>query len=215
MDNEPQTPAAPPAGNADDTSTPGGSPTTPSEPQAGDDTTISLDEAKKLRSEAANLRKRLKSFEDADAQRQAASLTEQEKLQKQLADLQSAREADIARALTAEISLTAAELGVAPQYLKRVAHMLDWEELELGDDGEPKNIKALIETLIKEMPPGFTVAGGARPASQAGGATNPARSQTGQFAQITRDNQAEAMQNYQRLPTSQQLEVQRLLTRGI
>src|SRR5229473_7318923 len=70
------------------TSAPGGQ-TTTSEPLAGDDQQISLEEAKKLRSEAASLRKRMKAFEDEKAAAEAAKLTEQEKLQKQLTDTQA------------------------------------------------------------------------------------------------------------------------------
>lgn len=58
-------------------------------PQAGSDATpavesISLDEAKKLRSEAASLRQRLKAFEKAEQERQQAELTESQRLKQAL-----------------------------------------------------------------------------------------------------------------------------------
>src|SRR2546430_219131 len=65
-----------------------------SEPQAGEGTneTISLEEAKKLRSEAASLRKRLKAFEDAEAKAKEAQLSEQQKLENRLAELHAQHE---------------------------------------------------------------------------------------------------------------------------
>ena len=55
---------------------------------ATDDTpavaSISLDEAKKLRSEAASLRQRLKAFEKAEQERQQAELTESQRLKQLL-----------------------------------------------------------------------------------------------------------------------------------
>lgn len=207
---------APPAGGTSETPPPQAGDTTPSTPPAGDDTTtISLDEARKLRSEAANLRKRLKAFEDAESQRQQSQLSEQEKLQKQLADLQAQREADVERLLIADIRLQAAELGVQPQYLKRLAGMLDWDDLQTDEQGNPTNLKELIGVVLKEMP-FLTGRGGMPPQQQqASGATNPARSTTGQFSAITQDNLSEAMKNYNNLPESQKREVQRLLTRSI
>ena len=184
----------------------------PPAPQAGSGTKTSDDYERiiaDLRKENAGHRTKLKKFEDDDAQRQQASMSEQEKLQKQLADLQAAREADVARMLTAEINLTAAELGVNPQYLKRVAHMLDWEELDVDEaTGDPKNIKELIGNLIKEMP-FLTQRTGAAPS--AGGATNPSRTTALQQGQITIDNLQEAMANYEKLTPAQQRQVQNLL----
>ncbi len=169
------TPATPQAGGAGDTSPQAGT-TTPSEPQAGDEP-ISLDEAKKLRSEAANLRKRLKAFEDQQAAAEAAKLTEQEKLQKQLADTQSQlseKERLIQeRVIRYEVQLQAAELGANPRHLDKIARLIDSAEVKLDDQGVPTNVKELVDKLLKEMPE-LLLQQDKRPPS-AGGATNPSR----------------------------------------
>jgi chromosome segregation ATPase len=68
-------------------------------PQAGTDDapaveSISLDEAKKLRSEAASLRKRLAAFEKAEADRKSAELSEVERIKQEL----DARDTDLTTA---------------------------------------------------------------------------------------------------------------------
>src|SRR5947209_5684008 len=67
--------------------------TTPTEPQAGESHNtaeqISLDEARKLRSEANNLRKRLKAFEDAEQAARDAQLSEVERVKKLHADAEA------------------------------------------------------------------------------------------------------------------------------
>ncbi len=171
-----QTPGATQADTSGDTSAPGGQ-TTTSEPQAGDEQQISLEEAKKLRSEAASLRKRMKAFEDAQAAAEAAKLTEQERLQKQLADTQAQlSEKELAiqdRVIRYEVQLQAAELGANPRHLDKIARLIDRSDLEFDDDGMPKNVKVLLEKLFKEMPELLLSQDKRTPTS--GGATNPGR----------------------------------------
>ncbi len=138
--------------------TPAPAATTPtSQPQAGGDPTetISLEEARKLRSEAANLRKRMKAFEDAEAAAQAASLTEVERLKKQHADLQTQHNALIAEAKEIRL-LRAVELSAIKLEFKHpeiAAKLLDRADLEYEEDGStPKNISKLLEKLLKNMP---------------------------------------------------------------
>lgn len=159
------------------TSAPGGQ-TTTSEPQAGDEQ-ISLDEAKKLRSEAASLRKRMKAFEDAEAKAKEAQMNETERAQKQLADTQ-AQHSETLRQLQAERNSNALEragrtLGIAdPIALADAVNIaLATAELAHDDAGKPTNADEVMKEIIKARP-WLTVQ--QKPAtSTAGGATNPGR----------------------------------------
>ena len=172
------TAGATPADANASTSAPGGQ-TTTSEPLAGDDQQISLEEAKKLRSEAASLRKRMKAFEDAEAKAKDAQLTEQEKAQKQLADYQ-AQHSETLRQLQEERNSNALEragrtLGIAdPIALADAVNIaLATALLEHDDAGKPTNADAVMKEIIKARP-WLTVQ--QKPAtSTAGGATNPSR----------------------------------------
>src|SRR5579885_890526 len=117
-------------------STPGQEPTTTTpEPQAGDGKTQQDYEKiiADLRKENAGHRTRLKKFEDDEAQRRNAQLTEAEKTAKQLADFQSQnaeltrqlQEARIGRA----VGSVASRLGFADP--EDAARFLDSAELEL------------------------------------------------------------------------------------
>lgn len=164
-------PIQPPA-QAATTSTP--------EPQAGDGAeTISLEEARKLRSEAANLRKRLKAFEDAENKAKEAQMTEQDRLKKQLADLQTLHneqtQATFERIVNLEIRAQAASLGINPKHLDKIARFIEWEGIEPDADGNPTGIKEAVEKLLKDMPE-LLGKGSALSAPTGGGTTNPARS---------------------------------------
>ncbi len=175
---EPTTPATPQAGGTGDTSAQAATQTTP-EPQAGDgQEPISLDEAKKLRSEANNLRKRLKAFEDAQAQAEAAKLTEQERLQKHATDLQAKYDADTnaltERIVRYEVERQASKLGIVDP--DAAAKLIDWQSLEYDEDGTPTNAETLLKDLLKARPWLATTQQSGRSAATSGGATNPSRS---------------------------------------
>ncbi len=165
------------------TSAPGGQ-TTTSEPLAGDEQ-ISLEEAKKLRSEANATRKRekdalaqLKVYQDKEQQAKDAQLPEMERLQKQLTDTQAQlgekERANQERVIRYEVQLQAAALGVDPLYLDKIARLIDRNEIKTDDEGMPTNVKELLDKLVKEMP--ALVLQQQKPAtSTAGGATNPSR----------------------------------------
>ncbi len=162
--------------------------TTSGEPQAGEPQSKpqkSADDYERiiadLRKENASHRTKLKSFEDAEKQRQEAELSEKEKLEKRLAEAQREREQTLTRAqerITAsEIRAAAADLGFAdPQ---DAARLLDRSELEFDEDGTPKNAHALLEKLAKAKPYLLKASGGQQTQRTSGGATNPPRSQTG------------------------------------
>lgn len=106
-------------------------------------------------------------------------LTEAEKLQKQLADLQSQHDEYVKTQVETEIhskvGIEAAKLGVNPNHLDKVARFLDWEEIETDDTGHPTNIRDLVEQLVKDMP---ELRGKGTTPPTSGGATNPQRSTT-------------------------------------
>jgi len=114
--------------------------------------TISLEEAKKLRSEAASLRRRLKELEDAKRAAEDAKLSEAERLQNRLAELEREQamyqQERQERTVRYEVMLAASRLGcVDPE---AAFQLLDWASLEFEDDGKPKNVdKALADLLAK------------------------------------------------------------------
>lgn len=136
--------------------------TTPqSQADEGQHETISLEEARKLRSEAQNLRKRekdiaaqLKSYQDAEQAAKDAQLNETERLKKQHADLQSKYETEVRqmqeRVVRYEVEAQAHRLGIIDP--EAAAKLLDWAELEYEDDGTPKNAEELLKKLVKNKP---------------------------------------------------------------
>lgn len=199
MPEETTTPQADPqAGDAEKQPQAGATTTTP-EPQAGEGSeTISLDEARKLRSEASNLRKRLKELDAAHAelktfkeQTEASKLSDQEKqqlaqkkIEQQLAEHQS-QNADLIRQLketriNSEIRIQALQMGIDP---KAAAKLVEYSEVLTDDDGMPTNIPELLKKLTKEYP---TLVGKPH-APTSGGATNPPRSQTSGPQEITKE----------------------------
>lgn len=136
----------------------GANSTLPTTPQAGDsqnnDPTISLEEAKKLRSEAANLRKRMKAYEDAETAARDAQLSETERLKKQYEDLKSQHDTSVKQAqerlVRYEVEKAAARVGIRDPEI--AAKLLDYAELDYEDDGSPKNAVKLLERLVKTYP---------------------------------------------------------------
>jgi hypothetical protein len=199
---------------SDNTSAQAATQTTP-EPQAGDgQEPMSLDEAKKLRQEANSLRKRLKTFEDAQAAADQAKLSEQEKLQKQLNDLQAQyneaqRQSQEDRQYSA-LERAGRTLGIADSIALEDAVKLALIDLALDESDAEPDFEAAMKTILKSRP---WLTRGATPSSS--GATNPSRSQVGNVGQITRDNLEQAMKDYNTLSPSQKAEVTRLLTTRI
>jgi hypothetical protein len=156
MTDEPTSGAAP-AVTSVTTPAPAATITSP-EPQAGDGNTdhISLDEARKLRSEAQALRKRLKAFEDAEQAAKDAQLGEVERLNKQAAALQEQHDtmaAQLAESLVRqEVADHISKFNFAIS-AKTVANLLllDFDAIEF-EDGKPTNVEKLLEKLAKAEP---------------------------------------------------------------
>ncbi len=161
-------------------------------PQAGDgNEPFSLEEAKKLRSEARALRDRLKSAEsstkelaDLKAKLEADKLTEAERWQKQATDLQSKYDSDTSalteRIVRYEVERQAAKIGIIDP--DAAAQLIDWDALEYDEDGTPKNADALLKDLLKSKP---YLAG--KTQASAGGATNPSRAQSNASGELSWD----------------------------
>lgn len=201
MPEETTTPQADPqAGDAEKLQPQAGATTTTPEPQAGEGSeTISLDEAKKLRSEASNLRKRLKELDAAHAelktfreQTEAAKLSDQEKqalaqkkIEQQLAEYQ-AQNSDLLRQLqeariSNEVLKQSSKLNIID--LDAAGKLIDSSRIDYDESGNPTNIDSLLKELVKARP---WLAGKAQQQTS-GGATNPPRSQTSGPQQITKE----------------------------
>lgn len=133
--------------------------THPDESQA--DQSISLNEAKKLRSEANSLRQRLRA---AEAKAQAAEDAGKSDEEKRAHALKAAEEraADLERKLratNARVAVTEAA-AKANAISGRAVYALIREDLDYDDDGEPTNVAALIAQAKRSDPELFRAAAG-------------------------------------------------------
>ncbi len=106
-------------------------------------------EAKAEREAAAELKKFKEQIEQAD-------LSEKEKLEKKLAKLQSDHEQATRqlqeRTIQSEVRLHGRTAGGNPTHRDKVTRLIDWAALEYDDEGQPTNVKALIDALLEDMP---------------------------------------------------------------
>jgi hypothetical protein len=115
---------------------------------------------RKLRAEAAEYRKRLRELENKVKAEEEAKLSEQERLQKRLAELER-KEAEYqmvlqARTLEYEVKLLASRLGVVdPEAAYR---LLDLKQVEFDEDGRPANLEKVLKDLVAKKP--YLVASG-------------------------------------------------------
>lgn len=105
-----------------------------------------------LRKEAAENRRKAATAEAKLKEQDDAKLSETERLQKERDEARTKAEQIEARArqrvIRSEVRVVASELGFAdPSDAHR---FLDDDAIELDDDGEPKNVKALLEKLAKD-----------------------------------------------------------------
>lgn len=128
---------------------------------------------RKLRAEAAEYRRRLRELENTVRQHEEAKLSETEKLQKRVAELE--REQQVhqqerqERTLQYETMLAATRLGIVdPEAAYR---LLDVAKLQFDEDGKPVNLVPVLQELVQQRP--YLLArGGASP-------TNPNRPHVG------------------------------------
>lgn len=169
----------PPAGDAKSQADDAG------EGQSQQPESISLEEAKKLRSEAASLRKRLHDLETKAQKDAEASLSEQEKA------LAQARREGASEAMTkvsasfrrnaVRSELTAA--GANPDLLDLAVNDEQFAELRVTDDGEVEGVKEAVAAIKKARPSLFTRV---VPTGDAGGGVRTSASPTDFNAQLRR-----------------------------
>jgi len=126
-----------------------------------------------LRREAAEYRKRLRELEAKVKADEDAKLTEAERLQNRLAELER-QQAEYERerqerTLKYEIMLAANKLGIVDA--DAAYKLLDLAQVEYADDGTPKNLDRVLASLVKARP--YLVGGGSGTST-----TNPARQAT-------------------------------------
>ena len=134
---------------------------TPPEPQAGDgNEPFSFEEAKKLRSEAQNLRKRLKAIEDQTAAeklaQEEATMSEVEKSKKRVEESNKRIQDAEARNQQLQQKLVASEVKIAAQAQgfhnpARISALIK-DDLEYGEDGMPSNLDRVLTALAKSDP---------------------------------------------------------------
>jgi hypothetical protein len=144
------------------------------QPQAGNPThdsqaepePISLEEVRKLRQENAATRRKLREREAELEQHRSAGLSELEKAQRRIAELE-ARESEYQAAQRARAleRLFAAENAQYPDLLVR---QIDPTDLDLAPDGSIVNGSALVSRLKKQYPGLFRV-----PSADAGASGTP------------------------------------------
>jgi hypothetical protein len=134
---------------------------------------------RKLRAEAAEYRKRLRELEQKAQEQENAKLSETERLQKRLAELEREQAAyqreRQERTLKYETMLAASRLGIVdPDAAYR---LLDPTSIEFAEDGTPKNTEQVLKDLLKARP--YLAA-----TATAGSPTNPARATTAEDDQF-------------------------------
>lgn len=138
---------------------------------------------KKANSEAASHRHKANELDKLKAEAEAANLSETEKLQKKLAELQKAHDTvtrqSQERIISYEVRLQAAQMGIVDP--DAAAKLLDWSGIEYDDSGTPTNVSDLLKALIKAKP----YLAGKAASTTSGGATNPSRSQATESGEIT------------------------------
>lgn len=247
MDKEETTTTPPVDPHAGDTENPQpvAATQTTTDPHAGDSPTdiqLSLEEARKIRSESANLRQRLKDAEKLAKEATAfkAELAELKKFKEdtEAKDLSEKEKQDLAiKKKEQELAEKQAEIEKANNRIRDLTisqavlsqasklNIVDPEaallfiknDIELDDKGNATNVEGLLKDLIKEKP--YLVAQQQQRQAASGGATNPSRAQTsGQSAEtlVARLNQGQlSSDEYNALPRSTRDEMQKIMSKNI
>lgn len=120
------------------------------EPQGGEEK-FDAEYVRALRKEAAQYRTRLKELETRQQADDNAKLTEQEKLQKRLKELEQQTESQTkalrSRTTEYEVKLAAAQMGIVDP--EAAWKLLDTSSLEFDADGKPKDVEKALRELLK------------------------------------------------------------------
>ncbi|HOM83934.1 MAG TPA: phage scaffolding protein [Armatimonadota bacterium] len=141
-----------------------------SEARGQEPESFDVEYVRKLRAEAAEYRKRLRELEAAVKKQEEAKLSETERLQQRLAELEREqaewqRERQ-ERTLKYEVMLAAGRLGIVDA--EAAYKLLDLSTIEFDEDGNPTNIEKALRNLVSKRP--YLVGG------NTSSPTNPARS---------------------------------------
>lgn len=115
---------------------------------------MSLEEARKLRRESNELRKRIKSAEDRITAEEDAKRSESERLVKQVADLEAANASLLAQGQERAVRLSTVEVASRLGFRNpEVAYrLLDKADIDFDDIGQPKNVEKLLKALLDKEP---------------------------------------------------------------
>jgi hypothetical protein len=118
-----------------------------------DDATLSSlspEDARKLRSENRSMRQRLKDAEQKLSDLETKDLTEKQRVERDLAAARAELEQADARARNAEVKLAAAKLGVRADAVDLVVSAIDWASVD--DPSDSKQVERAIRDLVKDRP---------------------------------------------------------------
>jgi hypothetical protein len=101
----------------------------------------------KLREENAAHRTKLSTYEKAEADRQAAALSDVEKATKRAAEAEARIQQYQQQLAAAHVKLAAQAMGIIDPDLAALAIA---GQLQFGDDGLPTNVDALLKELVKQ-----------------------------------------------------------------
>lgn len=143
---------------------------------------------KRIQQELAEARREAATYRKAKEEADTAKLTEEQKREKRLADLERAH-ADLQRTHQDRVLQYEVRLSAAAANFRDPADalsLIDLAAVKFDDEGRPENIGALIEAVAKAKPyllrdaagAGAPSGGSQAPNPTAGGATNPSRSST-------------------------------------
>lgn len=127
-----------------------------SNPQAGDEQQpLSVEEARKLRRENADMRTRLKKFEDEKKAADDAQLSELDRIKRDHADAVAERDrlkAQLQRSETEKVLIASArKLGIVDE--DAAIRLLDWDALDFDTEtGKPKNADVQLKALVDARP---------------------------------------------------------------
>lgn len=115
---------------------------------------ISLEEARKLRSESSSLRKRLKAYEDAEKQRSDADKSAEERAAERISALEQelATERNARRTAAVQVAAIASARKLGFRDPDLASRLIATGDVEFTDDGSPKNIERLLGDIAKDHP---------------------------------------------------------------
>lgn len=113
-------------------------------------TSITPDEARKLRAELRNVRKEAAEYRTKLKEREDADLTDRQKLERDLTTERAAREQAETLARNLHVQIEAVKLGVRADAVDLVVSAIDWTSIE--DASDAKQVAKAIRDVVKDRP---------------------------------------------------------------